>query len=84
MGLSIRGQPLNTGNPLFAGAVALRSPTPLASEDALGIYDSQLHRKSAIPIWQVISISDLAEDPDDRCVVSEVFGVDCFLFFSYL
>ena len=81
MGLSIRGHPLNTGNPLFRVAVALPSPTPLASEDALGRYDSQLQPKSAIPICTLISISDLAEDSGDRCVVSEVFGVDCFLFF---
>ena len=84
VGLSIRGQPLNTGNPLFAGAVALRSPTPLASEDALGRYDSQLQPKSAIPIRTLISISDLAEDSGDRCVVSWVFWADFYSFFVFV
>ena len=48
------------------------------------MYDSQLQRKSAIEIRTLISISDLAVSPGDRCVVSWVFLVDLLSFFVFV
>ena len=48
------------------------------------MYDAQLQPKSAIEICPLISISDLAVSPGDRCVVSWVFGVDFYSFFVFV